>query len=64
MDFSSASFQNVLSSDVGINLLRSRSANVVIPFLFESFKIKVRQQIDGAELEDRLVDYIICEVLS
>ena len=58
MAFSSTSFQNVLSSDIGINLLRSRSASVVIPFLFENFKVKVRQQIDGAELEDRLVDYI------
>lgn len=58
MEFSSNSFQNVLSSDIGINLLRSRAATVVVPFLFENFKVKIRQQIDGAELEDRLVDYI------
>lgn len=58
MEASILSFQNIMSSDIGVNLLRSRSASVVIPFLFENFKLKIRQQINSAELEDKLVDYI------
>ena len=58
MELTTSSIQNILSSDIGASLLRSRSASVVIPFLFENFKVKIRQQIDSSELEDRLVDYI------
>ena len=58
MDASILSFQNVMTSDIGVNLLRSKSAQVVIPFLFENFKVKIRQQINSTELEDKLVDYI------
>ncbi|MCR4734620.1 MAG: DUF3375 domain-containing protein [Treponema sp.] len=58
MELTTSSFQTILASDIGVSLLRSRSASVVIPFLFENFKLKIRQQIDSSELEDRLVDYI------
>ncbi len=58
MNLTSLSIQSILSSDIGVNLLRSRSASVVIPFLFENFKVKIRQQIASSELEEKLLDYI------
>ena len=58
MDLSSAQIIDILTNDIGASLLRSKTSTVVIPFLFENYKVQVRQQIDNYELEDRLVVYL------
>lgn len=56
--YSGSIIQNIFSSDVGVNLLRSKAAPVIIPFLFENFKLQIRQQIYSFELEEKLTEYI------
>ena len=58
MELTTSQIQSILSNDIGASLLRSRAASVVIPFLFENYKIQVRQQIDNNELEESLVLYL------
>lgn len=56
--YSGSIIQNIFSPDVGVNLLRSKAAPVIIPFLFENFKLQIRQQIYSFELEEKLTEYI------
>jgi hypothetical protein len=51
-------FASLISQDPGIRLLRSRSANIVISFLYTIFREQHLQVIPSDELESRLVTFL------
>ncbi|MBP3365903.1 MAG: DUF3375 family protein [Treponema sp.] len=56
--FTASYFDSILKTDSGFTLLRSRSAHLVLSFLYQTFRINHIQSVNSDEFETRLTFFL------